>query len=268
MKEFNIPSRLERDEIMIDTDTVNRREGHPAHLVKDHSFFKMLGAKSIKALDHSDYEGAEIIHDLSKPLPSSLHGISDFIVDGTLDNTFNPFLTIKNLNELLRPGGRILLHNMWSNHWEPYMIIPPMWYMDYFTLNQFVDCKVYIMVYMPNKISNTFCMDLDLLMNSTAENYVCSFYSPFERAVLVFAEKGKNSTSDVCPIQQHYRPEAQWKFYRSFLEIIKNNPRPHLCRSQSPIAFLDVRRGHFFMNRNFEAVDPTFEVRRTKLLSA
>lgn len=267
MKKFNISSRLELDEIEIDTNTVNRLKGFPENLIKDFSIFKMLGAKSVKALDHSDYEGAEIIHDLSKPLPSSLHGIADFIVDGsTLDNTFNPALTIKSFNELLKPGGRILMLNTWSNYAEPYMIIPPLWYLDYFTLNRFVDCKIYISVYMPEGISNTFCIDKELHLNSTFENYVSTFVSPFEMCSVVFAEKGKDSTSDSYPIQQQYRPELQRQIYRSLFEVIRNNPRPHVCRSRSPIALLDVKRGHLFMNQNFEAVDPTSEARRLQLV--
>lgn len=270
MKAHNISSCLEMDQIELDTNTLNRREGYPVNLIKDFSFFKMLGVKSIKALDHSAYEGAEIIHDLSKPLPKSLHGISDFLIDGsTLDNTFNPMLTLKNMNELVRPGGRILLTgNVYSNDYECYNMMPPLWYQDYFTMNGFVDCKVYILMFMPDEVSNTFTLDLNILYNSTADIYVGNFKSPYIMCTMILAEKGANSTSDVFPIQQHYRPEAQWKIYKNNLDVIMNNPRPHVSRSRSPISFMDIKRGHLFMNQTFEAVDPTTEASRAKLISS
>src|ERR1700676_1543336 len=38
-------------------------------LITDAELFRLLGVPKIVALDHSDYEGAEIIHDLTKPVP-------------------------------------------------------------------------------------------------------------------------------------------------------------------------------------------------------
>lgn len=263
MQDFNISSALEMDQIKLDSYTKNRREGHRADLINDVSFFKMLGAKNVMALDHSPYEGANIMCDLSQPLPGYLYDTADFIVDGsTLDNTFNPVLTLQNLCNLLRPGGRILLGNVYSNDFEPYAILPPLWYQDFFTMNKFLDCKVYIIHTMPIEIVNMFCINLELLYNTTPDCYVGNFRSPYIMSTLVFAEKGKNSTTDVFPIQQHYRPEEQWTEYRKNLEIILNNPRPHIGRSRCPLSFTDVKRGHLFMNNKFEAVDPTLEARR------
>ncbi|MBP6943211.1 MAG: hypothetical protein KBB55_04180, partial [Candidatus Buchananbacteria bacterium] len=95
-----IEPRLKPEQITLDKTTLNRNASGDKELITDTSLFKLLGAKSVCALDHSDYEGAEVIHDLTKPLPEHLKGIADFIVDGsTLDNTFNPALTIQNYAE-------------------------------------------------------------------------------------------------------------------------------------------------------------------------
>jgi hypothetical protein len=236
----------------------------------------LLGLESVHALDHSDYEGAEVIHDLTKPLPEHLKGIADFIVDGsTLDNVFDPGRTIQHYADLLRPGGRIVMANMLSNHHEPYNMMPPLWYLDYFTVNGFTDCKTYIGVFpsADNESSNAFCIDLTWLMDPS--RHVSSFVSPYTMGVLVFAEKGLNSTSDVFPSQQHYRSEADWKSYRANLATIKSSPRPHLMRSRSDMFFLgasseypfiDVCKGHLFMTDNFEAVDPASEAARQKAI--
>ena len=267
MKNFGISSCLEIDQIELDKNTLNRREGYAADLISDFSFFNMLGARSVKALDHSPYEGAEIIHDLSQVLPTYLYGTADFIVDGsTLDNTFNPVLTLQNLVNLLRPGGRILLGNVYSNDYEPYNMLPPLWYQDYFTMNGFVDCKVYIIMTMPGEVTNNFCMNLDTLYNTTSDVYVGNFKSPYMMATMVFAEKGHKPMREVFPIQQHYRPKEHWDVYRKNLEVIMKHPRPHVCRSRSPLAYMDIKRGHLFMNSSFEAVDPTTEAKRLQLI--
>jgi hypothetical protein len=275
MKQHGHESHLSLDEITIDKETISRKTGMPTDIdyVSDISIFQMLGARSVRALDHSDYEGAEVVHDLTKPLPDKLKGIADFIVDGsTLDNTFSAALTIRNYAELLRPGGRILMVNMWSNHHEPYTLQPPLWYLDYFTVNKFVDCKVYVLLFASDAAhtstaSNAFCINLDCLLDPARQVSSFEAHHDYEMATLVFAEKGQDSTADVSPAQQHYRSEADRKLYRDNLTVIRDNPRPHLIRSRSPIFFLNARGGHLFMNGNFEAVDPTSEAIRTRGLT-
>src|SRR5262245_60177247 len=57
----------------------------------DVDFFNSFCSANVKAIDVSDYEGAEITHDLCMPLPPHLVGIADFIVDGScLDNIWDP----------------------------------------------------------------------------------------------------------------------------------------------------------------------------------
>ena len=75
--------------------------------IRDDDFFRLLGVNSIRALDHSAYEGAEIVHDLNHPVPDVLSGVADLIVDGsTLDNLFSPSIALQNIARMLRPGGR------------------------------------------------------------------------------------------------------------------------------------------------------------------
>jgi hypothetical protein len=66
----------------------------------------------VLALDHSNYEGAEIIHNLTTPVPPELRKRADFILDGSpLDNVFDPATVITNFAEMLRPGGRLITTN-------------------------------------------------------------------------------------------------------------------------------------------------------------
>src|SRR5215469_13606649 len=92
------------EDIEIDSSTIGRRHTHAdATLVHDRAIFKLLGNERVKALDHTHYEGAEVVHNLNTPVPENLKGCADFIVDGsTLDNVFSPSLTIRNYVDLLR----------------------------------------------------------------------------------------------------------------------------------------------------------------------
>jgi hypothetical protein len=45
-------------------------------------FFVLLGAKEIFSIDVSDFEGANILHDMNQPLPHSLISSFDVVLDG------------------------------------------------------------------------------------------------------------------------------------------------------------------------------------------
>jgi len=65
-----------------------------------------LGACSVQSLDFSDFEGAEIIHDLNSPVPDHLIERFDFILDGgTLEHVFNLPMAFANVKAMLRIGG-------------------------------------------------------------------------------------------------------------------------------------------------------------------
>jgi hypothetical protein len=59
--------------IEVDRTTIHRLPGY-GEIVTDRSIFHALGIDSVKALDASAYEGAEIVHDLNRPLPDNLKG--------------------------------------------------------------------------------------------------------------------------------------------------------------------------------------------------
>lgn len=236
---------------------------HDVKKITDAELFRLLGVPKILALDHSDYEGADIIHDLTKPIPENLRGRADFIVDGsTLDNVFDPAMVISNFSEMLRPGGRLMSVNMLSNHHQPYAILPALWYLDYFTVNKFADCKIYIIVYGEDGLSSddVFTLDIDALLDPARS--ISAFRSNGVMATLVLAEKGPHSTSHVRPSQQHYRSDAGWITYRENLAEMKLNTRPHLARTLHPIIFEDVSGGHLFMADDFTARDPSTEIQR------
>jgi SAM-dependent methyltransferase len=73
-------------------------------------FFRELGAKELKSLDHSDYEHADLIHDLNRPIPASMRERFDVVVDGgSLEHVFDFLQALRNVMEMVSVGGHLLL---------------------------------------------------------------------------------------------------------------------------------------------------------------
>jgi SAM-dependent methyltransferase len=79
-----------------------------------------LGFGAVKSMDFSDYEGAEILHDMNQPLPQALHNRFDFVLDGgTLEHVFNVAQSLTNVFNMLKVGGTFVSatpFNGWPGH--------------------------------------------------------------------------------------------------------------------------------------------------------
>jgi SAM-dependent methyltransferase len=72
-------------------------------------FFSLLGAKEIFAIDVSDFEGANILHDMNQPLPDDLISSFDLVLDGgTIEHIFNLPTALRNATRMVRPNGRFI----------------------------------------------------------------------------------------------------------------------------------------------------------------
>ena len=75
-----------------------------------------LGCRTVRSLDYSAFEGAEIIYDLNKPVPAGLHDRFDVIFDGgTLEHVFDIPCAITSVKKMLRPNGLFLTVNAANN---------------------------------------------------------------------------------------------------------------------------------------------------------
>jgi hypothetical protein len=84
----------------------------------DHAddFFRGIGADPLIAMDASNYEGAEIIHDTNNPVEQKYHSAFDTVIDGgTLEHVFNFPISIKNYMEMVKVGGQLILMTPWHN---------------------------------------------------------------------------------------------------------------------------------------------------------
>lgn len=69
-----------------------------------------LGASVVDSLDASDYEGANVIHDLNAPIAEERKGRYSMLVDGgTLEHVFHFPEALKTCMSLVEVGGHVLL---------------------------------------------------------------------------------------------------------------------------------------------------------------
>jgi SAM-dependent methyltransferase len=176
----------------------------------DVEFFSSFCPARVKALDVSDFEGAEILHDLCKPLPAELHGIADFIFDGScLDNIWDPAQALRSMSAMLRPGGRMFLFEHGTMIKCALSVFSPEWFFDFFAINGYADCQISL-AYIPDGPKGPWVrgpwdvkewqpFNDDGSPRWSHPKGGGNFYN------LVLAEKGRNSTDSVAAVQAQYR---------------------------------------------------------------
>jgi SAM-dependent methyltransferase len=239
---------------LIDNHT---RAGKEHGWIKDTAFFSLFCDANFKALDVTDYEGAEIVHDMHEPVPESLHNTVDFMWNGScLDNMFDPRTAMRNTTNMLKPGGRVLMMEMGSPHHGAYIMYSPAWFFDYFAINNFADCKVYVCLMEPegNAMLNG-PFDLFIMKNWVATiRKFPHLHLPSHKAVLIYtvAEKGLDSTANLCPVQGQYRPD-----HTHYLEAFKRfeaSSRPLLRRKPSEITRSETYDFISIIDKDFEFI--------------
>jgi SAM-dependent methyltransferase len=119
---FKIQTQYRRwyEDILREYDLDGRRFDYLQEDGYAETLFDKLGFGRPDTLDFSDYEGANIVHDLSKPVPDPLRGTYHLIFDGgTLEHVFDVPQALRNVYDLLAPGGRFVSANGmngWPGH--------------------------------------------------------------------------------------------------------------------------------------------------------
>lgn len=238
MSPENLLELLHQEKLSISDEKLNRikigvdqktRLGKGQGYVNDEVFFDLFGISEVNIMDVSAYEGADIIHDLNKPIPKSLENQFDFIIDGgTFDHLVDVRCAFENVVRMLKPGGRIFQWNAASNFTGgAYISFGPDLFYDFYVLNKFADCKVYIV-----EIDNPGQQELwDFYEFNGADKY-SDFLSKRLQMTVVLAEKGTQSTYDLLPIQANYRDNDLWQTYRDNQKIISLSGRRSLIGSK------------------------------------
>lgn len=165
----------------------------------DMEFFGRDGG-NFHCLDISAYEGADIIHDLNDPLPPSLHGICDFLFNGScLDNLFDPANSLRAFSKMLRPGGRMLIKEHGTPVHGALIAFSPEWFFDFFAVNDYVDCKITLVSLDDNGRQEPWhAYENDVAIGCNPA-HMGDFYN------IIVAQKGSESTDDNTATQAQYR---------------------------------------------------------------
>lgn len=210
---------LDNIKIYLDEET---RCGKGNNYITDKVFFGLLGIKNIKSMDVTNYENADIIHNLNYPIPNELIGQFDFIIDGgTFDHLFDIRVAFENVVKLLRHGGRILQWNAASNFTgAAYISFGPDMFFDYFMLNRFADCKVYIAEV--NEMGQQEFWDFFIFDGNSEYDLLKS--NKFQMTV-VFAEKDLDTTWNQMPVQRQYRDKRLNEIFENSRQNIQKSTR-------------------------------------------
>ncbi|WP_375402485.1 hypothetical protein [uncultured Sphingomonas sp.] len=74
------------------------------------ALFRKLGARSVDAMDISDFEGATLIHDLNRPLPPDQSRRFSLVFDGgTLEHVFANTTALATYMSLVEVGGHLIV---------------------------------------------------------------------------------------------------------------------------------------------------------------
>ena len=77
---------------------------------------RMFDCRSIASIDASSFEGAEIIHDMNRPISTELESKFDLVVDGgSLEHIFNFPVAVSNLMRMAVVGGFVMTSNPANN---------------------------------------------------------------------------------------------------------------------------------------------------------
>lgn len=185
----------------------------------DQYFFHKFPIESLDSLDVVPDFGATVVHDLNFPIPDSLANQFDFIVDGgTFDHLLNIGIALENVVRMLRPGGRVFQYNAASNYLgTAYTEFGTDLFFDYYVMNGFADCKVYIARETRNEVNAPW--DMFYLPNGRSKH----LNSARRQMVIVIAEKGQTDSTPRMPVEHSYRsPELMAAFQRSQRAIAKS----------------------------------------------
>lgn len=123
------------------TDMPDWEFGRSRGYLSDSALFWTIAGIETSHLDCSEYENAEYIFDLNKPVDEALLGKFGTIVDGgTIEHVFDVRACLANIASMLKPGGRVI-HMTQASNWIDhgfYQFSPVLFY-DFYGANGFTN---------------------------------------------------------------------------------------------------------------------------------
>lgn len=177
-----------------------------------YDLFHLLGFKTVSALDISDYEGADIILDLStSKLPENLEKRYDYIFDGgVIEHIFNAPLALNNITKMLKVGGKVI-HDLPCGNLidHGYYSFSPTFLVDYYEANRFYIDNVYLMGYKYGRFELADVISPDCRYND-ANEWANTFAAGYNILLVCEATRQRESAESIYPQMQYlYREDAE-----------------------------------------------------------
>jgi SAM-dependent methyltransferase len=216
------PAALEAAQIEHDSLTQFGRSLHQDTL------FRMLGFSVVHSLDYFDAEQPTFQVDLNQPIPDTLRGRYDLLMDaGTTEHCFDVRQVLANAVAVLKPGGyacHLLPMTGWINH--GFYSFSPTLLLDFYAANGFDELELKI-VFSRGFSGRTYCLDY-----APAD---ARLYANFPGPALLFflGRKATVLPETVIPLQGAHASQ------RPTTEPIGSSPRlrglaQHLVRALGP----------------------------------
>ena len=150
LNKFGSVLTLGKQEIILDSFDKTRLNLTNNSYINDQYIDQLLinnfNAKSVKSIDNSKFEGADIIMDMNKPI-ENINEKFDTIIDfGTSEHIFNVTQNLKNISQLCKIGGTIL-HSLPANNncghgfWQ---FSPELFFSLYSEANGFSETEIFV----------------------------------------------------------------------------------------------------------------------------
>jgi len=203
-------------------------------------YFIEIGYDEYLALDYSDYEGADIVHNLNfKIEDQKLKGIADLIFDaGTMEHVFNTPQVLDCIHDLLKVGGRIV-HSSPANSYmdHGFYQFSPTFFTDYYTANQYLAINGTLIDRAKSGKVRLAPYQYDVYRKELPK----FIQDRFSFTLIFFCfEKTKDSTSAVIPIQTFYSKmhsdfEQRYEFEYVYEKVLYSYK--HILSGMLPLCF-------------------------------
>jgi SAM-dependent methyltransferase len=171
--------------------------------ISDVAAFSSIGL-SVSSVDDSDFEGADIIHDLNAPGLADKAGQFDLIIDGgTIEHVFHLPNALQNVCESARVGGIVYHASPVNNYVDHgfYQLSPTLFY-DFYTANDWEILQAQLLRHGKNPDE-----DLRFFMDYRPGTLDAVSFGGFDNAMYLlefFARKKPSSSTDRVAQQGYY----------------------------------------------------------------
>lgn len=167
--------------------------------------FQAFDSTEVLSMDKSDFEGADLLHDMNFPVSESYKEQFDLVYDGgTLEHIFNFPIAIQNIMEMVKVGGHLIIQtptNNWSGHGF-YQFSPELYFRVLSAENGYKIKRMVVFEWGPN---NWYEVSDPLEVN--ARVYVVN---NCRTSLLILAERVTADTINQTPPQQSDYAFSKW----------------------------------------------------------